>query len=420
MQCVVVEGEFRERRQPTALQHRYQRPRALGDPKKSTRVFRVASSSKKQLGLRPRTPSSKALHQRRRTWKETRSRAELGPTPTRSFRSRPTSLSLHTSLDSTMAPGGRQGRQPKAQPSSSASSKPRPSSSKNKKSKAKQQLPGDSAPLDVYSYSPAVKKARGDVDPESRPSKSKGKGKGKGRESDEDEDEDEEMSFGGDDIVEFTGVKPAGLYMGGGSDDDENEGGARINSEDDEDIDSDEAYEDEEDLPAKPKKGSKVSLCADATKEKELISMCGEQASKKASSSASKYAEIDLDEKEEDLDDEDGAGFMDASEMLDMGMYDTEEDDSGDESASGSEHDNEMDDSQSEVDSEYEGALDKLSSFVDGLESKKRKVEDVDEVGGKKKKRVVLKEKTEAYPEGEFVAVSAPDGVADGTIFTLI
>ena len=70
-------------------------------------------------------------------------------------------------------------------------------------------------------------------------------------------------------------------------------------------------------------------------------------------------------------------------------------------------------DDESEVDSEYEGALDKLSSFVDGLEGKKRKAGDDVEDGGKKKKRVVLKERTEAWPEGEFVAVSAPEGVQE-------
>lgn len=133
-----------------------------------------------------------------------------------------------------------------------------------------------------------------------------------------------------------------------------------------------------------------------------------------------------MDEEEIDYDDEAGAGFMDASEMLDMGAYDSE-DESVSSSASGSgsgsdaseDDDEEMDSvsSSSEVDEEYEGALDKLSSFVEGLESKKRKVDDDGEMeGGKKKKRVVLKERTEAYPEGEFVAVGAKDGEADGAL----
>lgn len=116
---------------------------------------------------------------------------------------------------------------------------------------------------------------------------------------------------------------------------------------------------------------------------------------------------------------------MDASEMLDTGEFDSddsevdsvegaaaaeslEEDDDEDDSV---DSDEEMD-SDAE-DSEYEGALEKLSSFVEGLESKKRKMDDETEEGGKKKKRVVLKERTEAFPEGEFVAVSAPEGVAE-------
>jgi U3 small nucleolar RNA-associated protein 14 len=127
--------------------------------------------------------------------------------------------------------------------------------------------------------------------------------------------------------------------------------------------------------------------------------------------------EIDMDEEEEDPDDEEGGNYMDASEMLDTGEFDSEVDSSEAESGSGSEEedDDEVDEDEemdSEVDSEYEGALDKLSSFVDGLESKKRRMDDDDE-SGKKKKRIVLKERTEAYPEGEFVAVSAPEGVND-------
>ena len=115
---------------------------------------------------------------------------------------------------------------------------------------------------------------------------------------------------------------------------------------------------------------------------------------------------------------------MDASEMLDMGAYDSEDDDESADSAGSGDSDDDSDEemdsasasSASEVDEEYEGALDKLSSFVEGLESsKKRKVDDEAE-GGKKKKRVVLKERTEAYPEGEFVAVGAKDGEADGEL----
>lgn len=142
--------------------------------------------------------------------------------------------------------------------------------------------------------------------------------------------------------------------------------------------------------------------------------------------------EIDLDEDEIDYDDEAGGAYMDASEMLDAGDYDSEEDSevSEDEprlkrveeeseiSVSEEEDDAEEDDddSESEVDEEYEGALLKLSSFVDGLESKKRKADDVVDDGGKKKKRVVLKERTQAFAEGEFVAINAADGVQQGPL----
>jgi U3 small nucleolar RNA-associated protein 14 len=125
-----------------------------------------------------------------------------------------------------------------------------------------------------------------------------------------------------------------------------------------------------------------------------------------------------LDEDEIDMDDEEGGNFMDASEMLDASDYDSESEEEDDEEHGQDEEQMRSEsEEESEVDSEYEGALDKLSSFVDGLEgSKKRKagdeLDDVDD-GGKKKKRVVLKERTEAWPEGEFVAVTAADGVAD-------
>lgn len=122
---------------------------------------------------------------------------------------------------------------------------------------------------------------------------------------------------------------------------------------------------------------------------------------------------------------------MDASEMLDTGEFDSSEEegtgsdggkapeikfDSEEEMDQDSEEDDgseEEVDSDEEEDSEYEGALDALSSFVDGLDSKKRKMDDAADDGGKKKKRVVLKERTEAFPEGEFAAVSAPEGVAE-------
>ena len=123
-------------------------------------------------------------------------------------------------------------------------------------------------------------------------------------------------------------------------------------------------------------------------------------------------AEIDLNESDEASDDENGDGYQDLVDMLDEGVYDSEASD--EESDEDIDSDAAMEDAADSDDSEYAGALDKLSSFVEGLESKKRKLADDDE-GGKKKKRVVLKERTEAWPEGEFVAVSAPDGTANGS-----
>lgn len=128
-----------------------------------------------------------------------------------------------------------------------------------------------------------------------------------------------------------------------------------------------------------------------------------------------------MDEEELDFDDEEGGAYMDISELLDNGEYATEEDsddaDSGRESEGGSESevssDEEMQDEEEE-DAEFEGALHKLSSFVEGLEKKKRKAEEETGDGEKKRKRVVLKERTEAYPEGEFVAVTAPEGQESG------
>lgn len=142
------------------------------------------------------------------------------------------------------------------------------SSKKVKKSKGGSKKPSkndESPSLDIYSYTSATKRPRGDVDPESRASYGSRSNKGKGRQNDdEDEDleegegeEEEEDSFRnrGDSIVEFNGIKPAGLYMGGGDDDDDE----MMRSDDDEEIDSDELLE-EDDLPKKGvDKKSKVS-----------------------------------------------------------------------------------------------------------------------------------------------------------------
>ena len=241
------------------------------------------------------------------------------------------------------------------------------------------------AALDVYDYAARVKRPRGDVDPLARASfgsKGKGKGKGKARAqdhqededmsdedgSDDDDDEDEEGAGGfrvrGNEVVEFTGMKPAGFKLGMDSGD---EGGFIASDEDDEEIDS------------------------------------------------------DLAEDEDDEDDEEGEGWMDLADVLDAGGYGTadSDDDDDDEATAGSSDDDMSSDSDDEG---YDpDALDKLDSFVSGLDSKKRKSrgddEDADEGSevASKKKRAVLKERTEAYPEGEFTAVKPMDGAADGT-----
>lgn len=119
-----------------------------------------------------------------------------------------------------------------------------------------------------------------------------------------------------------------------------------------------------------------------------------------------------MDEDEVDSEDDEGDGFMDASEMFDRGGdedSDEEEDSASDEEIAS--------DADSVVEEEDADALDKLDDFVQGLESSKKRKAGGDrneDESGKKKKRVILKERTEAYPEGEFVAVGA-DQVADST-----
>lgn len=275
------------------------------------------------------------------------------------------------------------------------------------------------AALDVYNYAARVKRPRGDVDPLARASfgsKGKGKGKGKARAqdhqededmSDEDgsnDDEDEEGTGGfrvrGNEVVEFTGMKPAGFKLGMDSGD---EGGFINSDDDDEEIDSDlaEDEDDEEDLPRLKRAGG-------------------------SSKGKGRQTEIDLDEDEIDYDDEEGEGWMDLADVLDAGGYgtaDSEEDD--EEGAEDGESRAASSDEDMSSDSDDEGydpdALDKLDSFVSGLDSKKRKSrgDDEDDDEGpetaSKKKRAVLKERTEAYPEGEFTAVKPMDGSADGT-----
>ncbi|GAA5851356.1 hypothetical protein JCM3766R1_007011 [Sporobolomyces carnicolor] len=94
-----------------------------------------------------------------------------------------------------------------------------------------------------------------------------------------------------------------------------------------------------------------------------------------------------------------------------------DEDDEDSEGASDSDEELRSDEDSMDEDADDNEALDKLDDFVSGLEtSKKRKAGDRNEDdSGKKKKRVILKERTEAYPEGEFVAVGT-DAAADNRV----
>ncbi|SGY23457.1 BQ5605_C019g08940 [Microbotryum silenes-dioicae] len=306
----------------------------------------------------------------------------------------------------TATGGGGGGGGSSSTKSSKSKTKSKPMS-KKRQTKVLSQADGTSTStgLNVYSFEPGKKKARGDVDPLARANV----GKGKGRRRDDDDDEDEEgmdaqdrddleAMFNGDEPVDFTGFKPKGLKMG--LDSDEEQDGDEEGGDDDEDINSDDAgteseIEIDETPPTKGKKGT--------------------------SASKSKPLEINLDEDQDDsqADSDDDAAYYDATHMLDMGLYDS---DASDEDSENNDEDEDMSSVDSDDnDSEYEGAIDKLDAFVQGLEAgKKRKNDDLEggepDASGKKKKRVVLKEKAEAYPEGEFVAVGAKDGANDGKI----
>ncbi|BGP48517.1 hypothetical protein JCM10450v2_004393 [Rhodotorula kratochvilovae] len=327
----------------------------------------------------------------------------------------------------------RQGRQPKQlQQPSRAVAAPAPAKKKGTASRTTKSPATASAPdsaLDVYTHTNRVRRARGDVDPAARvrtgkprakgkgaaPPAAAAKGKGKGRappaeEDDDDEelddgDEDEELSddedesggfrVRGDEVVEFTGLKPAGFKLG--MDSDVEDGGFVGDGDYDEEIDSDLAEESEDEGPLSRRGGSSKGKGGDKA-----------------------AREVDLDEDEIDYDDEEGEGWMDLTEMLDAGGFasagedDSDEEDDHEDVDSGSAREDDDDDDMSSADEDDADALDKLDSFVEGLDSKKRKSRDGDdEDGSKKKKRVVLAERTEAYPEGEFVAVKADDGKVD-------
>ncbi|GAA5943759.1 hypothetical protein JCM3775_000944 [Rhodotorula graminis] len=343
----------------------------------------------------------------------------------------------------------RQGRQPKQlqqpQRGTPASAPPAPSTTTKQPKPASRKAAAKAAhkaataatpdtSLDVYTHTNRVRRARGDVDPLARArsgraaaAKGRSSAKGKGRaqpanddddelelegdeeDEEDDDDEDEDASGGfrvrGDEVVEFTGLKPAGFKLGMDSDEDE----ARFVASDDSDEDIDSDLADEEDDDEGPLAGPSKGRAARG-------------GNKKAAARQDK--EVDLDEDEIDYDDEEGEGWMDLTEMLDAGGYASQGDDD-DESQSGSdaEEEDEDEDMSSAADDDDDdddeaGALDKLDSFVEGLDSKKRKArgdggDDDGDDGNKKKKRVVLAERTEAYPEGEFVAVKNDNGKVD-------
>lgn len=275
------------------------------------------------------------------------------------------------------------------------------------------------AELDVYNYAARMKRPRGDVDPLARApaarSHKNGKQKAQNQDggaggSDDDEELDSEVdddSEGGEgaggfqvrgnEVVEFTGRKPAGFRLGLDSGDE----GPFVDSDDDEEIDSDfvDDESDEEDLPRLKGKGASTS------------------GSSKGGKGKARGVEVDLDEDEIDYDDEEGEGWMDLADVLDAGGYGPADDDdeSGSDESAPEEEDEDM--SSAASDAEDLDALNRLDSFVEGLDSKKRKSRGDGDSGDEtatKKKRAVLKERTEAYPEGEFTAVKPLDGSTDG------
>ncbi|KAM0791537.1 hypothetical protein ACM66B_005986 [Microbotryomycetes sp. NB124-2] len=320
----------------------------------------------------------------------------------------------------------RQGRQPRlTAPQTSSSTQTRRSKKSRPASTSKTNSATTSTnALDVYSYEPGQKRARGDVDPAAKAkagatdnkkrSAKHSAARKRTRNDDDDQaeadsdsemDDDEMMGFYGDGIVEFTGVKPANLKMGIDSDDDGHANDSAQDDDEDEDIDSDEAAGTDDDEPlARKEQTRKPKTQRKTEKAVQFDINLDEDAA---------HSRDGSDEEDED-EDEDGEGFVDASEMLDMGAEYSDEDESEDEEEN-HEQQGQGDEvtSDSDLDDEDEGDLDRLADFVNGLDGKKRKSDNQEQDGGNKRKRVVLKERTEAIPEGEFVAVGARDAATD-------
>jgi U3 small nucleolar RNA-associated protein 14 len=117
-----------------------------------------------------------------------------------------------------------------------------------------------------------------------------------------------------------------------------------------------------------------------------------------------------VDEDDIDWDDEDGEGYLDLSEMLGRpgqpspsSDAESDDDDGADdvESESNEELEDEEDDDE---DKDDETNLARLSNYVESLPATKRKGEDGNSAE-RKRRRVVLQEKTELMPESEFTVV---------------
>ncbi|KAI9363267.1 small-subunit processome [Pilaira anomala] len=153
-----------------------------------------------------------------------------------------------------------------------------------------------------------------------------------------------------------------------------------IDEEDDEEIDSDEAFDesDEERFEGYKFSGSTKSSDKKHLKKKVAIPK----------------GEIDLNEdsdEEEEESDEDGEGYMDLDQMLNNNNEEEEDEFRG--------FDNIDEDSESEDDEDNMNLDDQVSSLIDSIESKKRRRVGEEDTISKKRQ---LKERTEAYKEGEF------------------
>ncbi|KAI9247113.1 small-subunit processome [Helicostylum pulchrum] len=156
-----------------------------------------------------------------------------------------------------------------------------------------------------------------------------------------------------------------------------------IAEEDDEEIDSDEAFDESDEERFE---GYKFSGSTKSSEKKHL--------KKKAPIAP---GEIDLNENsdedsEEEESDEDGEGYMDLSQMLTADNDEEEEEFRG--------FDDIEDDEDDESDDDNMDLDDQVANLIDSIESKKRRR--VGEEEGSSTKKRQIKERNEAYKEGEF------------------